>query len=111
MQERNSAAASRRRRSVLVFLALALMLYVGASLVTLHLQNPFEIVRKEACRVADSSCDDARFLRGSYGYRLLYSVAEGDVIVGGPVGSKTVHVELLNSPFTGWSVRSFSLSG
>ncbi len=111
MQEPNSASASRRRRSVLVFLALALMLYVGASLVTLHLQNPFEVVRKEACRVADTACDDARFLRGSYGYRLLFSVAEGDVVVGGSMGARTVHVELLNSPFTGWSVRSSSFSG
>jgi len=97
-------------RRFAVALPAVLSIWCFAALAGLLARNPFQVAKDAAAVAGGWSPDSVRFDRGSYQYRLLYSVAAADVTVATDAGHLSARIELLHVPFRGWSVRRFDSS-
>jgi hypothetical protein len=88
-------------------LALALGGYALLVALSLFSSNPFLDGVAEITSLGDWDPEQVQFQGGSYGYRLLYAVAEVDVLVATDRGPVPAHLEMWKLPIVGWSVNRF----
>ncbi len=101
---RTLRAIRRHWRSTIAVLAV----WTVVSMATMLASNPFSVTVREAARLADWDPASVSFQRGSYGFRLLYSRAEADVVMTATDGTtSTAHIELTHLPLVGWSVEKW----
>ena len=88
-------------------ICIGLAIYGVLSLGSLFVRSPFRAAVEEACELGSWQPEQVTFLRGSYGYRFLYSVAEAELRVQADGRTFPVRIEIRNLPLAGWSVRRF----
>ena len=78
--------------------------------INLFSSNPFLDGIDEAAAIGGWEADQITAYRGSYGYRVLYAVAEVDATVDTEQGPISVHLEMSKLPIGGWTVNRYEVT-
>ena len=87
----------------------AILVWCALALVGLLRETPFRVATRAAIATGGWSQAEVRFDRGSYQFRLFYSVSTAQLTVVTKEGEFPVHVEMRHVPFQGWSLRKLEL--
>jgi hypothetical protein len=89
--------------------AIAFAVYAVLILISMVATSPFRSGVEAVAATGGWDADQITFRGGSYGFRVLYAVAEVDVLVDTPTGQVPVHLEMTKFTPFGWSVRQYRI--
>jgi hypothetical protein len=104
---RAASSTPKQRWILLRRVALAFGVYAMLILITMLASSPFRAGVEAVAATGGWDEDQITFRGGSYGFRILYAVAEVDVFVETATGPVPVHLEMTRLTPFGWSVRQF----